>query len=132
MLQPKAQTFNDGVVKIYTVTNSAAPGKKPVINLTLKETLRYHERTVGITRYFAAKQANVKIDYVLRVPRQRNVSAQDGAIPNDGQLYNIELVQYPEDNPHVMDLTLSVIKADYTIHQTTGLNSEEDGGEGGA
>lgn len=124
MIESKAQTFNDGVVKIYAMSNSAAPGKLPVKSLTLKETLRYHERTVGITRYFAAKQANVKIDYVLRVPRLRNVSAQDGAIPNDGQLYNIELVQYPEDDPHVMDLSLSVIKAAYTIYQ------EE--GEGGA
>jgi hypothetical protein len=103
----KTQTFNDGVVKIYDLTGDV---------LALKRTLNYHERTVGMSRHYTAKQAQVKIAYVLRCPRLRDVSAQDIAIPLDGKQYRIEQIQYPEDvNPPVMDLTLEELTADYSL-----------------
>lgn len=115
MLRSKAPTHNDGVVKIYEVANIAPPGSMPKEGLTLKETLRYYERTVGINRYYAALQANAKIKYVLRCPRRRNVSSQDVAIPNDGEQYRITLIQYPENSPSEMDLTLEAVTAKYDI-----------------
>lgn len=115
MLQSKAQTHNDGVVKIYKVANIAPPGGMPKKGLVLKETLRYKERTVGIKRYYAALQANVRIDYVLRCPRLQSVSSQDVAIPNDGMQYSIEQIQYPEDAPLDMDLTLKGVAAQYDL-----------------
>lgn len=106
-MRSKAERFNDGVVKVYAVTNAAPPGGKPVEALALKQTLRYKERTVGLTRYYAALQANVRVQYVLRCLRVPGVSTQDVAIPNDGKQYKIAQVQYPEDvTPPVMDLTL--------------------------
>lgn len=116
MIRKKVQTHNDGVVKIYTVTNSAPPGGMPVEALTLKETLRYKERTVGNQRYYQAMQAGAKVDSVLRCPLRRDVSGQDIAIPNDGKQYRITLVQYPEDaEPPVMDLTLERTTQDYEL-----------------
>ena len=115
-MQPKIQSFNDGVVKVYGITNTAADGNMPTEGITLKQTLRYHERTVGLTRYFAALQANIKVQYVLRCPRLRDVSAQDVAIPNDGRQYRIVQVQYPENvDPPVMDLTLEEVVTEYAI-----------------
>ena len=103
-------------MKVYGVTNSAANGSKPVEALKLKHTLRYHERTVGLTRYYEALQANVKVQYVLRCPRLIGVSTQDVAVPNDGKQYRIVQVQYPEDvQPPVMDLTLEEVAATYDI-----------------
>ena len=105
------QTFNDGILKVYEVTNAARPGGMPVEGLAIKHTLRYKERTVGLNRYWTALQANVRVQYVLRCPRLRNVSAQDVAIPNDGKQYRIVQIQYPEDvDPPVMDLTLEELK----------------------
>lgn len=116
ILRSKAQRFNSGVVRIYTVTNTAADGAKPVETLTLAHTLRYHERTVGLTRYYEALQANVRVQHVLRCPRLTCVSTQDVAIPNDGRQYRIVQVQYPEDvTPPVMDLTLDALEAVYDI-----------------
>ena len=116
MLQSKPQTFNDGIVKVYVLTNTAAAGEMPKEGLTLKQTLRYKERTVGLNRYWTAQQANVTVKYVLRCPLIRGVSAQDIAIPNDGKQYRIVQVQYPEDvDPPVMDLTLEEITAKYDI-----------------
>ncbi len=103
------QTFNDGQVTIYDVDPGEAKLKE-------KAKLRYKERTVGISRYFTALQANAKISYVLRCPRIRSVSTQDIAVPNDGKQYRIVLIQYPEDvEPPVMDLTLEGVKAAYDI-----------------
>ena len=107
----KTQTFNDGIIKIYKVTDTADNGKKPVEKLTLKNTLRFHERTVGIARYYSAMQANKKVDRVIRCQRVPTISTLDRA-EIGGIYYDITQIQYPEDvEPPCMDLTLSLIKA---------------------
>lgn len=130
------QAFNDGIVKIYEVTNTAQDGGMPVECLALKQTLRYKERTVGLSRFWAVAQANVRVSYVLRCPRLRDVSAQDIAVPNDGKQYRIVLMQYPEDiDPPVMDLTLEELNPVYDIYQPEPEEPDEpieeppDGGE---
>ena len=112
----KTQNFNDGVVSIYAVSDTGVDGGMPTETLTLKHTLRYHERTVGLNRFYTAKQANVEVKYVLRCPQLRDISTQDIAIPNDGKQYRIIQVQYPEDIvPPVMDLTLEELLQDYDM-----------------
>lgn len=116
MLQHKALTFNDGVVKVYGVTDTSTPGNKPTEGLTLKQTLRYKERTVGFNRFFTALQHAIKVQYVLRCPKVLGITTQDVAIPNDGKQYRILQVQYPEDvDPPVMDLTLEEVLTTYAI-----------------
>lgn len=116
MIKAKPQMHNDGVVKIYRVDNIAPPGSKPIEKLVLKRTIRYKERTVGITRVRLAKQTGAEVSYVLRCPRLRDVSPQDVAIPNDGKQYRITMVQYPEDaNPPTMDLELERLEHNYEM-----------------
>lgn len=116
MIKSKPQTHNDGIVKIYNVDNIAQPGNKPKEGLVLKRTLRYKERTVGITRVRLALQTGAEISYVLRCLRLRDVSPQDVAIPNDGHQYRITMVQYLEDaNPPAMDLELERLEHDYAV-----------------
>ena len=107
------QTFNDGIIKIYDVQDIAEPGNMPKDGLKLKETLRFHCRTVGIKRYYTAMQANQQVDALLRCPYRKSVSAQDVAVWN-GRQYRVELVQRPENIvPPVMDLTLARLEQDY-------------------
>ncbi|WNX85251.1 hypothetical protein RWV98_02955 [Agathobaculum sp. NTUH-O15-33] len=107
MIQNKKQTFNDGIVKVYAVDDQD--------RLTLKETLRFHRRTVGIKRYYTAMQVSQKVDAVLRCPFRDSVAALDMALIGDVQ-YRIDFVQYPEDAaPPVMDLTLQKIGAFYDM-----------------
>lgn len=116
MIKAKPQTHNDGSVRVYEVENIAQPGNKPVERLVLKRTLRYKERTVGLTRVRLAQQTGAQVSYVLRVPRLRDISPQDVAIPNDGHQYRITRVQYPEDtNPPAMDLELERLEHDYAV-----------------
>lgn len=131
----KTQTYNDGVLNIYSVENIASPGEMPADKITLKESLRYEERTVGMTRFYAAMQNNVNIKYVLRAPRIRAVSTLDVAIPNDGKQYKIVQIQYPQDvEPPSMDLTLEELTPIYDIWQPEAEPEpevpEEGGGDG--
>ena len=126
----KTQSYNDGVITIYAVSNVASPGSMPVDKITLKESLRYDERTVGLNRFYAAMQNNVNIKYVLRAPRIRAVSTLDVAIPNDGKQYKIVQIQYPKDvEPPSMDLTLEELTPVYDIWQPEPEVPEEGGGD---
>lgn len=120
MPKQKTQTFNDGIANIYAVNNIADQGNMPKDELILKvEGLRYKERTVGMTRYWSAMQAQARIDIVLRMPQLKNVSLHDVVIPTDGQQYRIVQVQYPEDvYPLVMDLSLQRLEVAYDVTES--------------
>lgn len=102
------QAFNDGFVIICTVRDAAAPGYQPVEALTPRLQLRYEEQRLGVQRYYEAKQNQVEISRVLRVPRAGVVTNQDAAITEDGRHYRIEMVQtVPDVLPPSLDITLS-------------------------
>jgi len=112
----KRTAYNDGVVKLYTAENVAASGKMPVLHLTFLCQLWFDEMTVGITRYYTAKQANAEIETVLRCPRWRDISTQLVAQLADGKIYRIEQIQYPRDAvPASMDLALSRIEQRFEV-----------------
>lgn len=112
----QTQTFNDGVANIYSVGNIAPPGGMPKEGMKHKlGPIRYEERTVGIQRYWAAMQAQARVDIVLRMPLIRSVSLHDVVVPVNGQQYKIVQIQYPKkdiDIP-VMDLSLQRLEVAY-------------------
>lgn len=120
MQHKKQQTYNDGMVNIYAVSSDAAAGDSPTEKLTIKETLPYEERVVGLIRYMAAKQDGVEIKRILRCPCRLTVSPQDIAVPlvdgeNDPR-YRIIMVQPPMDvTPASMDLTLEEVTVVYEV-----------------
>lgn len=110
------QSFNSGLVGIYSVENVAAPGYTPVEKLRLKLTVRYDEQRLGIQRYYSGRQNQVQIERVIRVPRTGRVSNQDVAITEDGYRYRIDLVQtVPDIYPPCSDLTLARLDQDYDL-----------------
>lgn len=107
-----AQTYEDGMVMIYAVSDGAAAGRLPRPVLTQKLRLDYQERTLGVQRYYAAAQNNIKVERVLRVPRgPEEITSQDVAITEDGRRYRIDLVQTAKDCwPPSLDLTLTAYR----------------------
>lgn len=104
-----SQQFNSGVVTIYQVTNSASPGRLPVLALSHKVTLRYEERRLGIQRYYSGRQNQKKIERVIRVPASSfNPATDDVAQTEDGKKYRIDLVQTADVFPPALDLTLVI------------------------
>lgn len=121
MLKTKFESYSDGLVSIYKVENVALPGDMPSEGLILKNSLRYHERTVGMSRYFAAMQNSIKVDSVIRCPEVRGLSEKATdilvAIPIDGYQYKVIQIQYIEDAvPASMDLSLERVGSDYAIN----------------
>lgn len=110
------QSFNDGIVEIYSVQDGAAPGYRPVPMLVRKGTLRYQERYLGINRLYSGRQNQVDIQRILRVQKVPGVSNQDVAITEDGQQYRIDSVQNVLDvYPPCMDLTLAKVEQEYEV-----------------
>lgn len=110
------QSYRDGVVRIYTVTDAAQPGYQPKPALTLVEALFYQERRVGLQRYYSSKQAQVQVERVIRTQLRPGVSPQCVAITEDGVQYGIDLVQQVTDAyPASMDLTLTRIEQKYEV-----------------
>ncbi len=102
------QTYNSGVVTVYSVTDSARPGYQPVEQLTKKITLRYEEQRLGIQRYYDAMQNQIQVERVIRVQRAGQITNQDVAETEDGRRYRIDLVQSVDNVwPPSLDLTLA-------------------------
>ena len=104
------QAYNDGMVTVFSVSDSAASGRLPTIQTTEKVKLAYQERKLGIKRYYDAKQNQVNVQRVIRVPRPSvSIDNQDVAETEDGSRYRIDLVQIvPDVFPPSLDLTLTV------------------------
>lgn len=118
-LPTQTQAFNDGVAKFYSVGNIAQPGNMPKdgIALRLNNPLPYEERTVGMSRFWTAKQEQTKIERLLRFPKVNNVRREDIVIPIDGEQYRIVQVQYPPNmEPLCMDLSLERLEVAYEIN----------------
>ena len=110
------QSYRDGVVRIYTVTDAAQPGYQPKPALTLAETLFYQERRVGLQRYYTSKQAQVQVERVIRTQTRPAVNPQCVAVTEDGVQYGIDLVQQVVDvYPASMDVTLTKIEQKYEV-----------------
>lgn len=122
-----SQTYNSGILTVFSVRDAAEPGYAPVKKLAQKVELRFEEIQLGLTRYYSALQNNVRVERVLRCPYRPEVSPQDVAITMDGRQYQIELVQKLQDVwPVSMDLTLSRIDQRYDVSKLD--TGEEAGG----
>lgn len=125
------QVYNDGTCAVCSVVNGAAAAAKPVPVLSVKHPLlRYAERVVGVTRFWAARQHDVQIDKVIRVGRAENVSTQDVAVLESGDQYSILQIQYVQDvQPPSMDLSLQRRTEVYDVVGISGAGGDPAGGD---
>lgn len=121
----RTQTYNDGLLSVYSTENTAPAGEMPNDTPVLKiGGLRYENRTVGMTRFWQGKQQDTQIDRLVRCPKISSVHNLDVAVTEDGDQYDIVQVQYPEDvELPSMDLSLELIKA------KAELDPPDEGGE---
>ena len=117
-LKTLTQQFNDGVLKVYKVTNIAEAGDRAKDKLELKfeNSLPYEERTVGVTRFYTGKQTQNTIEQLLRIPRVNGISRNDVVVPIDGKQYRVEQMQSINDiEPKCLDLSLERVAVNYDI-----------------
>ena len=99
--------FDDGQVDIYTITNTASAGDLPKEGLVYGASYWYEERTVGITRFYAALKTDIKLEMLIRIWRDRSIDTSQICKIGDDQ-YQIVQVQHVlnEDGLEVTDLSL--------------------------
>ncbi len=111
-----SQQYNSGFLVVYAVSDEAEAGYQPKLTLSEKVRLRYEERRLGLNRLYLARQDQVEISRVVRVPRRLEVSPQDVAITEDGRQYRIDSVQAVQDIwPASMDLSLAQLTENYEV-----------------
>lgn len=110
-------TFDDGILKIYSVENMAEPGKKPVYRLVEKSKHYFGYQTVGVTRYYEAKKADSIIEAAVRIPDWNNILATDICILENNVQYRLSMVQptTDENNLRITILSLERNGEEYAI-----------------
>lgn len=107
-----SETYNDGVVKIYSVSDEASPGSMPKEEKTIMYTLCYREMRMGITRYYTAYQNHQQVERVIRIPKVDKITNQCRAVDEHDIEYQISLTQTVDDvYPPSLDITLSKVTA---------------------
>ena len=102
-----SQCYNDGMARVFSVSDAAVPGYQPIGELTPKIALPYEERRVGIKRYYDAQQNQIRVERVIRVQHVGGITSQDVVLDETGRKYRIDLVQLvPDVYPVSDDLTL--------------------------
>lgn len=104
--------FDAGLLKIYSLTNINDPGMMPREKLVKICEAFYNERTVGVTRAYAAMSADQRIDMLVRCYNITLPVNAEYVVLEDGNQYRITLKQRQGDD---VDLTLERLEDYYDV-----------------
>lgn len=90
--------FDAGKLKIYRLSNQATPGLRPSEKLVRICEAYYDERTVGVTRAYAALGAKQRIDELVIAYNVTLPVDAEYVILEDGNQYRITLKQKQGDD----------------------------------
>lgn len=105
---------NAGVLSIYSLANVAEAGNMPTEKLVLITTAYYEERTIGVTRMYAAMGADQQIDMLVRCFNTPTLPTNaEYVIPEDGLQYRVSFKQ--KIDADTVDLTLVRLENNYDV-----------------
>lgn len=123
-------TFDDGILTVYNVTNTAQAGDRPVMGLEEKAKYYFGYDRIGVTRYYLAMQANQEVSLVVNIPGWNDVKNTDIVIIQDPEplQYQVGMAQpeLDENGLRIMKLTLERIGQKYEV-PTENQRSVADG-----
>lgn len=98
--------LDTGIAEFYHPAEQEPGGMAPVEGVKFLRCW-YGERTVGLTRYWTAKQNNDRIDKLIRINREgawKDIGADDTCVLSDGDRYKVLQVQVVRDEEAGMDV----------------------------
>lgn len=101
-------TFDDGILKIYSIKNTAKKGDKPALVLCYKSSHYYGFENIGIQRYYTALEHNQQIDSVLSIYRDDTIRYSDIVQLEDRLFYEIKTIQPTTDDNGILITRLSL------------------------
>ena len=112
-------TFDDGILTVYNVTNTAQAGDRPVMGLEEKAKYYFGYDRIGVTRLYLAKQAAQEVSAVVNIPGWNDVKNMDVVlIPEPLPLYyQVADIQpeLDENGLRIMKLTLERTGQKYEV-----------------
>lgn len=111
-------TFDDGIVGIYSLTQTTEAGTKPKKGITLVASFYFGYDNLGFQRYYTALQANQQISAVINIPGWEELDpATTVAVMEDGKQYRVQLAQpqTDENGLRITKLSLERIHEDYDV-----------------
>lgn len=90
------ERFNSGIAYIYHVTDKSKPGFRAKITADGYKKFHFQYMTIGVKRNYEAQQAGIRLDELISIPQDRNISTQDICMIND-IAYEIKQVQHKLD-----------------------------------
>ena len=109
-------TFDDGIMKFYSVENIAAAGNKPKTVLKYKTTEKYTVTELGVTRFYYALQNNQQIDSVICTYQNRNIRVNDIAVDEFKNQFLIRMIQESnEDGLKFLKISLERLAQNYEV-----------------
>lgn len=110
-------TFDDGILSIWTPTNTAEVGDMPVQELDEKGTYYFAYQTVGFNRYYTAMGFNQQIDTMVAIDLDRTITSDD-IVRLESQFHRISQVQHvkDEDGLWYTRLSLTRIQDEFTFN----------------
>ncbi len=100
-------TFDDGVLKIYSVQNTAEKGDMPKFEYSYLNSYYFAYSTVGITRHYTAKANNELIENVVKIYQDRSIKIDD-VIEIDNNFYKVILIQHTVDEESIKISVISL------------------------
>ena len=91
-------TFDDGILKVCGVTNTAESGDKPKYELTEKARFYFSFDVLGIQRYFTALEAKAELSHVVNIPGWNELDPRDIVVLEDDKQYRLAMVQPMKDD----------------------------------
>lgn len=120
-------TFDDGILKVCSVVNSAANGQKPVYKLSERQSFYFSYDILGINRYFTALNSKMRIDAVVNIPEWHEIDSRDVVVLEDDRQYRLTLIQPQLDIDGLRITKLSLERIDENYEFTT--NNEQSSNE---
>lgn len=112
-------TFDDGILKIYKLENTALKGDKPNEKLVYKSSHYFAFEDLGITRYYTALSNNQLIESVVGIHLDRSICVLDIAKMEDGSLFRIVMIQHPTNKDGIRYTRLSLERLKDEYHKKT-------------
>lgn len=103
MNRQKVQTFNDGVLDLYSIAENDE--LEPI-----EAGIRFGKRTVGSKRYFEALEQQRRADRVVRIPKACELEANTVAVIGSEQYTVLQVQEITDTFPCCLQLTLERIK----------------------
>lgn len=130
-----SETFDDGIVVIKAEVDVSEPGGMPKKELVELSRHMFQERTIGITRQYAAKSVDEQVDRLVRIWEDRRIHIGMMAeiaerLPfgyeEVTEQYRIDNVQHllNDDGLKVTDLTLKRLEDLYDIDDAEQVDSD--------